>query len=65
MTVATVAPIQFSVNPFPIAAPPVWHAECDEWVLVDTDGISYSGSSPGECYRQYGEALHYLAEQTQ
>ena len=61
MTVATVAPIQFSVNPFPIAGAPVWDAECEEWVLVDSDGISYSGSSPGECYRQYGEALHYLA----
>jgi hypothetical protein len=61
MTVATLAPIQFIVNPCPIAGAPAWDAACEEWVLVDTDGIRYCGSTPGDCYRQYGEALHYLA----
>ena len=61
MPVATVAPIQFVVDPYPIVGTPVWDAACKEWVLLDTDGISYSGSTPSECYRQYGAVLHCTA----
>ena len=46
----------------PIAAEPVWDPACQEWVLTDSDGIAYCGGTPSECYRQFIEALHYLAE---
>jgi hypothetical protein len=54
--------VTFVVYLFPTAGQPVWDPICQEWCLTDSDGISYLGSTPGECCRQFVEALHYLAE---
>ena len=53
MTVTTLPRITFLFNPLPTAGEPVWDAACQEWVLIDTDGISYCGNTRGECYRQF------------
>ena len=62
MTVTTVPHITFVVSPLPLAGEPVWDAECQEWVLTDSDGISYCGGTPGACYRQFAAALHTMAQ---
>jgi hypothetical protein len=49
-------------NPFPVVGEPTWDAICMEWVMTDSDGIRYYGSTPNECHRQFCEALHYLAK---
>ncbi len=48
-------------NPFPTVREPIWNATCQEWLLTDSDGIAYGGDTPSACYRQFAEALHYLA----
>jgi hypothetical protein len=56
-------PLEFVVvNALPTPGEPLWDADCQEWVLTDSDGISYLGATPGECYRQFGEALHVLVD---
>lgn len=53
------------VSPLPVAGEPLWDAACQEWVLTDSDGISYCGSTPGACYCQFVEALHSMAQHLQ
>ena len=50
------------VDLFPTAGEPVWDPICQEWRLIDSDGISYLGNTPGECYRQFVETLHAMAQ---
>jgi hypothetical protein len=40
MTVTTVPRITFVVSPLPVAGEPTWDAQCREWRLTDSDGIS-------------------------
>ena len=61
MTVVTVPQIEFILSPFPEPGEPVWDDICLEWELTDSDGIRYWGDTPSACYRQFAEALHYLA----
>ena len=61
MTTATMPQIELAISPFPTAGEPRWDGTCLEWVLTDEDGINYYGNTPDECYRQFSEALHYLA----
>ena len=65
VTATTVPQGQPAVNLFPTANEPVWDDIACEWVLTDSDGIRYWGNTPGECYRQFHEALHYLAVNAQ
>ncbi len=46
---------------FPSAGDAEWDAVYQEWVLTDSDGISYFGDTPGQCYTRFHEALHLLA----
>ena len=62
MTITTLPHITFLFNPLPTAGEPIWDAECQEWVLVDSDGISYCGNTPGECALQFLEALRVAAD---
>ena len=61
MQTTTLPELTFVVSPFPTAAEPVWDDICLEWVLTDADGNHYCGDTPSICYRQFEEALHYLA----
>ena len=56
-------PLEFVVvDALPTPGEPIWDADCQEWVLTDSDGISYLGATPGECYRQFLEALRVAAD---
>jgi len=54
--------VTFVVDLFPTAGKPVWDPICQEWRLIDSDGISYLGNTPGGCYRQFVETLHSMAQ---
>jgi hypothetical protein len=54
--------VTFLVDLFPTAGQPVWDPACQEYCLTDSDGISYLGSTPGECRKQFLEALQSLAQ---
>ena len=62
MTITTVRHVELVVNPFPTAGEPMWDDCAFEWCLADEDGFRYWGNTPDECWRQFLEALHYLAE---
>lgn len=62
MAIATLRQIHVAVSPFPTAGEPVWDDCAFEWCLTDSDGIHYWGDTPSQCYGQFCEALHYLAE---
>jgi hypothetical protein len=62
MTTRTLAQLEVVVNIFPTPGEPVWHPSCQEWCLTDSDGISYFGSTPGECYSQFAEAMHTMVQ---
>jgi hypothetical protein len=62
MTTTTLAQLEVVVNIFPTPGEPVWHPSCQEWCLTHSDDISYFGSTPGECYSQFVEALHTMAQ---
>ena len=62
MTTTTLPQLEVVVSIFPTPGEPVWDSACQEWVLTDSDGIEYFGATPGECCRQFAEALHSMAQ---
>jgi len=62
MTTTTVPQLEVVVNIYPTPGEPIWHPTIQEWCLTDSDGISYFGSTPGECYSQFAEARHSMAQ---
>ena len=62
MTTATLSRLEVVVSIFPTPGEPIWDSACQEWVLTDSDGISYCGNTPGECARQFLEALRVAAD---
>jgi hypothetical protein len=62
MTTTTLPQLELAVSIFPTPGEPVWHPVVQEWVLTDSDGIECFGATPGECCRQFVEALHTMAQ---
>jgi hypothetical protein len=62
MTTTTLPQLDVAASIFPTAGKSVWHPAIQEWVLTDSDGIEYFGSTPGEYCRQFAEALHIIAQ---
>ncbi len=57
-----VRPIPVNAVPLPEASEPVWDNECQEWLLTDSEGCHFCGTSPSECTRQFDEARRVRAE---
>jgi hypothetical protein len=62
MTATTLPQLEVVVSIYPSPGKPVWHPTIQEWVLTDSDGIEYFGATLGECYSQFAEALHTMAQ---
>ena len=62
MHITTLPHTELVVSTFPTVGDAQWDSTCMEWMLTDSDDVRYYGNTPDECYRQFTEALHYLAK---